>query len=80
MTVSRDEFLLQLRSWNIGASIHYAPLHMMPLYAPFEPSRLPRTEEVADAILTLPISSSMTLGDARHVAASFQEVFYRSLN
>ena len=79
MTVSRDEFLLQLRALNIGASIHYAPLHMMPLYAPFKPSRLARTEELADAILTLPISSSMTLDDARHVAAGFQEVFYRSL-
>jgi perosamine synthetase len=80
MTISRDEFLLQLRALNIGASIHYAPLHMMPLYAPFEPSRLARTEELADAILTLPISSSMTLDDARAVTAGFQEVFYRSLS
>jgi dTDP-4-amino-4,6-dideoxygalactose transaminase len=79
LNVSRDEFLLQLRAMNIGASIHYAPLHMMPLYAPFGPSRLAQTEQLADAILTLPISSSMTLEDARHVTAAFQEVFYRSL-
>lgn len=79
MNVSRDAFLLQLRAMNIGASIHYAPLHMMPLYAPYEPSALAETEKLADAILTLPISSSMTLDDARHVTAAFQEVFHRSL-
>lgn len=27
MKLSRDELLLQLRSRNIGASIHYPPLH-----------------------------------------------------
>src|SRR5262249_33849256 len=32
MTLSRDQFLLALRDRNIGASIHYKPLHGMPLY------------------------------------------------
>ena len=79
MTVSRDEFLLQLRAMNVGASIHYAPLHTMPLYASPEPAPLVQTEHLATAILTLPISSSMRLDDARQVTEAFQEVFYRSL-
>jgi dTDP-4-amino-4,6-dideoxygalactose transaminase len=76
--ISRDEFLLQLRAMNIGASIHYAPLHTMPLYASSGRPYLPHTEQLADAILTLPISSSMTLDDASHVTSAFEEVFYRT--
>jgi dTDP-4-amino-4,6-dideoxygalactose transaminase len=80
MTASRDEFLLELRAMNVGASIHYAPLHTMSLYGSSEPSGLVQTEYLGAAILTLPISSSMSLDDAYRVTEAFQEVFYRSLN
>ena len=39
LKISRDEFLIELRAMNIGASIHYAPLHMMPLYSESNYSR-----------------------------------------
>ena len=32
MKLSRDDVVLALRAKNIGAAIHYAPLHPMPLY------------------------------------------------
>jgi perosamine synthetase len=79
LTISRDEFLLQLRALNVGASIHYAPLHKMPLYTSDKPSRLVVTERLGATILTLPISSSMSLDDARRVTGAFQKVFHRSL-
>ena len=78
MNVSRDEFLLQLRAMNIGASIHYAPLHNMPLYESVAP--LTQTEHLAKAILTLPISTSMSLDDAYRVTEVFQQLFYRALD
>jgi perosamine synthetase len=66
---SRDEVLLELRARNIGAAIHYPPLHLMPLYCRGdEPRALPNTEVVGRSVLTLPISSSMTLQDAEYVA------------
>ena len=65
---SRDELLLALRSRNIGATIHYAPLHGMPLYKGRPYCALPVTEQVHRRILTLPISASMTLDDAGYVA------------
>ncbi len=65
---SRDELLLALRARNIGATIHYAPLHGMPLYNSRPRCALPVTEQVYRRILTLPISASMTLADARYVA------------
>lgn len=71
---SRDEVILALREMNVGASIHYAPLHTMPLYnqdinnSPV----LPVTEKVAGTILTLPISASMTDEDAEYVVNMFK--------
>jgi UDP-4-amino-4-deoxy-L-arabinose-oxoglutarate aminotransferase len=79
MKVSRDEFMLELRAMNVGASIHYAPLHTMPLYRCSDPSSLARTEYLGASILTLPISSSMSPDDAYAVTEAFQKVFYRSL-
>jgi dTDP-4-amino-4,6-dideoxygalactose transaminase len=75
LTLSRDEFLLRLRAMNVGASIHYAPLHTMPLYSRLRPPRLPETERVARGILTLPISAAMTTDDAARVARIFRGVF-----
>jgi len=73
--LSRDEILLRLRAKNIGASIHYAPLHLMPLYCgESRPPSLPVTERVAARILTLPISASMTPTDAEDVLAELQAV------
>ncbi len=66
---TRDQFVLALRQRNIGASIHYAPLHQMEFYRPYFRDSLPATEEVANRILTLPISASMTVSEAGEVTA-----------
>ncbi len=68
MVLSRNEVVLKLRAKNIGASIHYAPLHTMPLYASENSANtLRNTEKLAGEIMTLPISASMTLADANEV-------------
>lgn len=75
MRRSRDDVVLALRAKNIGASIHYAPLHRMPLYAGGRlPVSLPTTEQVAARMLTLPISASMSLSDAEDVIREFRGV------
>lgn len=76
MTRSRDELLLELRSRKIGASIHYPPLHKMPLYAYEEQPELPNTEKICQGIMTLPISASMNLEDAAYVVEQLKEVLY----
>lgn len=65
----RNQFLLSFRAQNLGATIHYCPLHHMNLYR--ERGRagsLPVTDDLWPRILTLPISASMTLSDAAEVA------------
>jgi dTDP-4-amino-4,6-dideoxygalactose transaminase len=75
MRRKRDEVVLALRKKQIGASIHYAPLHRMPLYGGRrKPARLPVTERVAERIMTLPISASIPLEDAEDVLAQFKAV------
>lgn len=77
LSLSRDDILLALRERNIGASIHYPPLHTMPLYASFaKPAALPHTDHLAPRILTLPISASMVLEDAEYVAENLLDVLH----
>jgi len=74
MKLSRDKLLLELRSRNVGASIHYAPLHAMPLYNSENQEKLPNTEKVCQRIMTLPISASMNLEDADYVIKQIKEL------
>jgi len=71
---SRDEILLTMRTRGIGASIHYTPLHLMPLYADPGAPALPATEDLARRIMTLPISASMTITDADRVLERLAEL------
>lgn len=71
MALSRNELLLALRRRNIGASVHYPPLHAMPAYQAQGCASLPHTEWLAGRIMTLPISASMTLQDADEVTDTF---------
>jgi dTDP-4-amino-4,6-dideoxygalactose transaminase len=59
----RDELLLALRELNIGASIHYRPLHGQPLYYKEGQAFLPVTDRLSEQIMTLPISARMSLAD-----------------
>ncbi len=75
MRLTRDELVLGLRAQNIGVSIHYPPLHKMPLYAPYTPGSFPVTERVFERIITLPISASMNQDDALQVIAALRTFF-----
>lgn len=78
MRYNRDEALLHLRSKNIGASIHYAPLHLMPLYHHGQkPVHLPVTEAVTRELVTLPISASMTEEEAYYVVDAVKELLVK---
>jgi len=71
---SRDRVLLGLRARNVGASIHYPPLHTMPLYRGTGAKGLPNTEDVCAKILTLPIGPSMSPDDAGYVVDQLRDV------
>jgi perosamine synthetase len=73
MKLTRDEVILKLRARNVGATLHYAALHQMPLYRQSEVS-LPQTEAISRSIITLPISASMSIADATETMGHLAEV------
>jgi perosamine synthetase len=74
MSMSRNDVLAALRRRNIGAAIHYQPLHTMPVYQAGSRPILPNTDAIADRILTLPISGSMTSADVEYVVEHFIDI------
>ncbi len=70
--LSRNDLVAALRQANIGASIHYVPLHVMPLY--HSNASLPVTEEIAENILTLPISASLTEEELDFIITAIKEI------
>jgi dTDP-4-amino-4,6-dideoxygalactose transaminase len=71
MEIGRNELLLELRARNIGASIHYTPLHTLPLYQPYVRGSLPVTEALMADIMTLPFGVSISDEDADYVLEQF---------
>ena len=76
----RDDIVARLRDRNIGATVHYPPLHLMPLYRGCRRGgRLDVTERLGGRILTLPIGAAMSTADAVDVAEVFAEVYRAAL-
>lgn len=74
MVISRNELLLQLRARNVGASIHYRPLHTLPLYQRYVGEHLPNVEQLMNDIMTLPIGASINDQDAEYVSEQVLEM------
>ena len=73
--ITRDKMLSKLRERNIGASIHYRPLHKMPLYMEDGVcEQLEATENLANSILTLPIGSNMKIEDVDYVMDHIEDI------
>ena len=71
---TRDDIILALRERNVGASIHYAPLHTMPFFAQTPRTDMTTTNYLSERIMTLPISASMTLDDVDYVVEQLYQV------
>ena len=63
----RDNLLMALRERNIGAGIHYAPLHRMHFYADGDEVELEETDHLAGRLLSLPIGVTMTTSHVDYV-------------
>jgi dTDP-4-amino-4,6-dideoxygalactose transaminase len=67
--ISRDDIREAARAEGVQTSVHYPPIHRFTAYAESAGARaLPRTDAVADRILTLPLFPHMTSADVDLVA------------
>ncbi len=77
----RDEFMVSLRQRNIGASVHFIPLHMHPYYRDtygYKPEDFPISTREFRREVSLPIYSRMTDRDIDDVIAAVVDVVERN--
>jgi len=77
LDVSRNEFIELLKEKNIGSAVYFTPLHFHPYYRDtykLKQGDFPNAEWVYERIVNLPMSSKMTINDARHVIKSVLDV------
>ena len=77
LRLNRSEVIGQLRTRNIGASVHFIPLHRHPYYRQrygYRPQQFPVAEDIYAGLLSLPLYPKMTDRDARDVVAAVREI------
>ena len=70
LSIDRTEFLDKLRAGGVGCSVHWRPLHLHPLYAErfgWQETDFPTSTRLWQRIISLPIFSSMTVSEIKHV-------------
>ena len=76
-TVARDQVVEGLRRRNIGAGVHFIPLHLMSYYQRafgYRRGDFPVAERVFERILSLPFFPRMSDEDAERVARALEEI------
>ena len=70
LRLSRGQFIAALKDKNIGASVHFIPLHLHPYYRNelnYKTSDCPTASDVYERIVSLPIYPRMSDGDVADV-------------
>jgi dTDP-4-amino-4,6-dideoxygalactose transaminase len=77
LTIDRAAFVEELRSCNIGASVHFIPLHMQPYYRDlygYQPEDFPVAHSEYLREISLPIYSKMSDADAQSVIDAVSDI------
>jgi UDP-4-amino-4,6-dideoxy-N-acetyl-beta-L-altrosamine transaminase len=77
LNLNRSDFIDELRTRNIGASVHFIPLHRHPLYQErygYHPEQFPVAEEIYRGLLSLPLYPKMTDQDVSDVIGAVRDI------
>ncbi|MBN1688948.1 MAG: DegT/DnrJ/EryC1/StrS family aminotransferase [Candidatus Omnitrophica bacterium] len=77
LSLSRDQFIQELRGRNIGSSVHYVPIHLHPYYRNnygFKPEDFPVVYEEYQRMISLPLYPKMTDEDAYDVVSAVCDI------
>jgi dTDP-4-amino-4,6-dideoxygalactose transaminase len=80
LTVDRAAFMNELRQRNIGASVHWIPLHMHPYYMQtygYHEQDFPVAAQEGMRVISLPIYSKMSNQDVDDVISAVQDIASR---
>lgn len=70
VNLTRDQFLAELTSRNIGVGVHYIALHLHPFYQKnygYKRGDFPNAEWISDRTVSLPLSAKLTDEDVEDV-------------
>lgn len=74
----RDQLRTQLESLGVSTVIHYPiPPHRQACYSEFSNHALPIAEQLANEVLSIPMSPAMGLKDAEYVAGAIRELLLK---
>jgi perosamine synthetase len=77
LRINRQEFIKALKAHNIGASVHFIPLHLHPFYRDtfgYQPADFPSAAAVFDRIVSLPIYPHMSEENVRDVIVAVRNL------
>jgi perosamine synthetase len=75
--LDRAQVIERLAEAGIGASVHFIPLHLHPLYQQrygYKPGDFPNAERLYERSISLPIWPDMTTAQVDHVSAALLEI------
>lgn len=77
LTIDRNRFIQELTAAQIGASVHYLPLHMHPWYRDtygYRPGDFPVAARLYETIVSLPLYPKMTDADIEYVTDTVRRI------
>ena len=77
LRINRNEFIEALKKENIGASVHFIPLHLHPHYRNtygYKPKNFPNASAVFERTVSLPIYPKMTEVDVQDVIGAVRNI------
>jgi len=70
---NRDSIRIRLAEAGIQTSVHYPAVHRFSIYKDFY-SRLPKTDYIADNLITLPMYSKLKSEDIRYISSILRDI------
>lgn len=77
LRITRNEFIEELKQRQIGASVHFIPVHLHPYYRDkygFQPGDFPVAFNEFQRIISLPLHPRLTARDVHDVIAAVEEI------
>ncbi|WP_175684460.1 DegT/DnrJ/EryC1/StrS family aminotransferase [Burkholderia anthina] len=77
LSISRADFMAQMKERGIGTGVHYPAIHLFTLYRArgFTEGMFPHAERYGASTVTLPLFTQMTDDDVRRVADAINQIF-----
>ena len=77
LTITRDQFIEELKARNVGVSVHFIALHTMSAYQKrfgYRPEDFPKAYAFSESEISLPMYSTLGVENARYVADAVLDV------